>query len=157
MGIYSEEILSACSTFGYSCLLLDAAQAASLHANVQKKFTKSPGQAPLWERLISDASIHDVNGWKYISSFTHNQPVLIFFDARSDNFVVLLDNGSNLTDILGDCTGFVFYVTNQACDYLICFNDHDVLIGVGTAKKWIDDLKVKVRGRTDDESIGYQR
>src|SRR5262245_2031240 len=154
MGIYSEEILSACSTFGYSCFLLDAAQAASLHVTVQKKFAKSPGQAPLWERLIPGASIHDVDGWKYISLFTHNQHILIFFNAKSDNSVVLLDTGSSLTDILGECTGFVFYVTNKPYDYLICFNDHDMLIGVGTATAWIDDLQAKARGSTDCEGIG---
>jgi hypothetical protein len=54
-----------------------------------------------------------------------------------DRSVVFLKNGLNLSAILGECTGFIFYLTDLNFTYLICFNDHDILIGAGAAIDWV--------------------
>ena len=37
--------------------------------------------------------------------------------------------------------GFEFYVFDSSISYLICFNHHDQLIGVGSAKEWVNSLQ----------------
>jgi hypothetical protein len=36
---------------------------------------------------------------------------------------------------------FVFYITNLSFTYLLCFNDHNYLIGSGSAKEWIATIQ----------------
>ena len=58
--------------------------------------------------------------------------------------MVKIENGLHLSTILGDCFGFVYYLTNLNYEYIIGETDHGVLIGTGTAKKWIEQkLKEK--------------
>lgn len=140
MSGYSKEILKSCSQFNYVCHLLEPERTKLLQMKIEEKFAQSSGKSPLWERLISSTSVHDMNGWQYIASFVNKQPILVFFDETQDSTAVLVNDGGNLTNILAECTGFIFYITNQNCDYVICFNDHDVLIGSGTSEQWIDTL-----------------
>lgn len=141
MGQYSQEILSACKLIGCNCVPLEAQQALSLRSAVYKKFARPTCSKPLWERLVGASAVYTPNGWSYLATFTQDHPFLFFFDVPDDDTVLLLEVCPKVTEVLAECTGFVFYVTNPTHDYVICFNDHDVLIGVGTAAEWIESLK----------------
>lgn len=141
MGLYADEIIAACQRLGCNCKLLTSTEAAAIHTGIERRFTRQANGAPLWERLHSDSSIYDKNGWKLIQNFTSGEPLLIFFEWNEDQSFIMLEAGANLTAILADCVGFVFYVANATFDYLFCFNDHDFLIAVGLAAEWITYLK----------------
>lgn len=141
MGQYSEEILYACKFIGCQCEILELKQALALRSAVDKKFARSASSKPLWERLVGASAVYAPNGWRYITTFTQSHSFLFFFDVPDDEAVLLLEACSQVTEVLAQCTGFVFYVTNPTNNYVICFNDHDMLIGVGTAAGWIESLK----------------
>jgi hypothetical protein len=61
----------------------------------------------------------------------------MFFDRDRDESGVVFEAGSCLVNVLGECTGFEFYLTDLEGDYVICFNHHDFLIGTGSAETWI--------------------
>jgi hypothetical protein len=141
MGIHSSEIMKVCQELGCSCTLLEAKVSESVHTSVQLHFAQTNSSLPLWERLELDASVHDIEGWRHIENFIGKQPVFIFFDVDDDDSVVCLQDGSRITSILAECTGFVFYIADLEYNYLICFNDHDFLIGAGIAREWINRLR----------------
>ena len=42
--------------------------------------------------------------------------------------------------MLEETYGYEFYVTDEECTYLICFNHHDILYTCGRAIKWLEVL-----------------
>src|SRR5690349_5382209 len=107
-------------------------------ADVWRKFAnKTEGSKPLWEYLSDSCSIHHKDAWTWIAEFLSARPVLLLIDDSTEKSAVQITPGYGVVSVLGECTGFVFYITNDRLDYLLCFNDHDVLIGSGTAFDWV--------------------
>jgi hypothetical protein len=48
-----------------------------------------------------------------------------------------LDEGATITDLLKECTSFVFYITDPQLTFLLAYNDHGYLIVCGEAKEWL--------------------
>jgi len=139
MGHLSEEVVVSCEQFGTHYKLLNADKAILVRREIESRFAIERS-GPLWDRLHSHSGIYDQNGWKLIENFTDSQPILIFFEPHLDKSIVCLKNSLMLSNILGNCSGFIFYATNLTYDYLFCFNDHDALFGAGAAKEWIEGL-----------------
>jgi hypothetical protein len=70
----------------------------------------------------------------------------VFFELSDDPNLVYLAKGEQLSELLAECIGFVFYVLSLKSLRLYCFNDHDVLIVVDNwAKKTlVQDLANKL-------------
>ena len=130
MNSFSEEIVQSCREYDFSYSVFSEREAEEVLLEIESKFAKS-GELPLWERVADAQSIYDEYAWKRLGKIIGEQPIIIFFDSRRDSGVLKIDNGSKISKILSNCTGFVFYITNVQISFLICFNDHDVLIGVG--------------------------
>lgn len=96
---------------------------------------------PLWEQLIDRESICDSNAWEWLGQFVGDNEVLLILEPRDSETVLLLSNGADLVELLGNSYHYVFYVCDTNFNYLLAFNDHDYLIGCGTAIKWIRSLK----------------
>ena len=50
----------------------------------------------------------------------------------------------DLVSVLGECYGFPFCITSQKADYILCFDEHDCLIGSGKVKDLLQDLKKRL-------------
>jgi hypothetical protein len=64
---------------------------------------------------------------------------VLLFDLSNEAEMFQVPSGTALHDLLYNTFGFVFYVTDSEATYLICFNDHDFLIGCGSARRWIEE------------------
>ena len=95
----------------------------------------------LWERLEDTSAIHDADGWRRISEMLPDAPVTMLIDDADGVSGVEISRGKLVAEVLSRTVGFVFYVVSPRLEYLICFNDHDLLIGAGAAKAWIESLK----------------
>lgn len=84
-----------------------------------------PGDAPLWERMTTQGQ-QGADMWREASSFFSDEVVLLS-DADSHCFGFRLA-ADDVTRVLAECFGFVFYLTDPSCSTLVSFNDHDVLI-----------------------------
>lgn len=95
----------------------------------------------IWENFIDASHLQDPLGWSYIGNFIGDTFCLIMFYDFDSWVVMRINNGSDLTLLLGESYGFEFYVMDQNLTYVVCFNHHDQLICVGEAKRWLDNLR----------------
>ena len=68
-------------------------------------------------------------------------PAALFVRDAQGLCAFRFDNGPDLIAAIGSCSGFVFYVLDDANRFLLSFNDHDVLIGCGVAAEWVRELR----------------
>lgn len=94
------------------------------------------------EGLKDFSVINSKDGWSYIKDFIKDSCCLMFFNSIDDKTVLGINNGMDLYKILYETYGFEFYITNAETQYLICYNHHDCLLGSGTAKEWVNELKM---------------
>ena len=134
-----DEIAAAVSQLGVRAVELAAAETSDLEAQIECAFAR-PGLDPLWERLLDKESIHDPDGWKRIAEFVRGPAVLFVRDSQG-SCAFRFDVPNEIVDALGASYGFVFYIVDLEYRYLLCFNDHDVLIGCGAARSWVRSLR----------------
>lgn len=139
MGPLSEEIIASCEQLDIHYEVLDEDHVIVIRNKIESTLAVD-NDGPLWDRLHSYSGIYDQYGWSLITNFTEGQPIIIFFEPHLDKSIIYLKNSQMLSAVLGNCSGFVFYIANLACDYLFCFNDHDALLGAGTAEVWVNSL-----------------
>ena len=102
--------------------------------------TKKPGLW-LWENLSDHEELSDSNGWSLIPDFVSDNSCIMFFNQDEETKMFMVSNDKNLQYILSETCGYVFYVTNLQCFYLLCFYHHDVIFGCGNAEEWVKGLK----------------
>ena len=149
MELHANEVMDACKKFTCNCKLIESMKADTIRLEIERRFARQANDLPLWERLHSDSSIFNRNGWRLINAFTRSRAILMFFEYKEDKSVVEIQNSAHITEILEECTGFTFYITNETVDFLLCFNDHDFLIGTGSAQEWLHTLSHSEVSGTD--------
>ncbi len=95
------------------------------------------GARPLWERLRDSVSLHDADGWRLVSEYVRGAAVLVIEGSDGDALGYRFKESRELTRVLEESSGYVFYVTDAEATYLLCFNDHDYLIAAGAARAWL--------------------
>lgn len=141
MNFIIAEILNVVKAYNVKAFPLNEKESVVLIDNIYSNFTAVKNRIPLWENLLDIKTYRSNDGWKYVSDFIGNSSTMLFLDPAEGAFGVNIKDGENLNLLLENSFGFVFYLTNTELDYLICFNDHDVLIGCGDAKDWIEKLR----------------
>ncbi len=86
--------------------------------------------------------INNSNAWSLIKDYVKENKCIMFFNKSDDRNGFLISNGAELQKILEESFGFEFYITDENLSYLICFNHHDILYGLGKAKDWIKEVKI---------------
>ena len=97
----------------------------------------------LWEKFIQYEALSDGMAWSYIRYFVKDNECIMFFNQTEEEEMILIQSGEDLNYILSETYGFEFYITDKQCSYLLCFSDHAILYGYGTAKEWIERIKKK--------------
>jgi len=131
-----QGIIEAAQLIGYQIGELNSESIVGFRNLVEQKFANQ-GSSFLWSRFREHASIYDPEGWKKISHFIGQQPILLFFDVIEEPSIFLIEGGDTLQKILAECPNFEFYVSDNACTFVLCHNHHDYLIGTGSAHEWI--------------------
>ena len=116
--------------------VLGKEEADDLRKDILNKFAAGNPKV-IWQDLLSSASVHDPNAWRWIDSYLSGNSFVLFFDEQEDKSMFQFPPGTRLTPILEECPGFEFYVTDYAATYLLCFNHHDYLIAAGRAEAWL--------------------
>ena len=134
MHFIKESLLTAADVCSINAEVLEDEKTVEIKEYVYKKFTNGKKGTPVWEILTNDVSNYDPNGWSALSDFPYKGKVYVFFDDEDLTFI--FDNIKELVLALAECIGFVFYVTDVNCSFLLCHNDHDYLIGAGDIRGW---------------------
>ena len=110
---------------------------ALVRSRIESLYAEGPSYKPLWERLNEQVGVFDPDGWKTVEKYPFNDNLLMFFDLDNEKTMYLFSSIGDVVKILSECPGFVFYLTDCECTFLLCHNDHDYLIGAGDAKGWV--------------------
>ncbi len=137
----SNEILSVSKELKIEVQILSEEITTEYFAEIEKKYLLGNYHSFLWDGLSDYSFVDDSSGWKYLGQFIGDKPcILFFYDLEKWNAAVI-NSGHELVTLIGEMYGFEFYVFDSSVSYLICFNHHDQLIGVGSAKEWVNNLR----------------
>jgi len=126
------ELVASCVAVGCAYSVLSDEQVANFEREILDKFGFRHG-APLWEQLEAGSSRWDPHVWTSIASLVPKRPELILIaQVRTTTLTGLqLHDGDRLQDVLDDSYRFVFYVTDADVSFVVCANDHDMVISCG--------------------------
>ena len=127
----SKEMIDAAKEQGLEVSLVDEAEFRSLLTRIEEEFLDERKTFPLWERMRNPKSQQDPDAWRKFDKLIGARKTVIFFEQDRDRNAVLLASGKATSQVLSECTGFVFYLTDLSGSYLAAFNDHDMLLTLG--------------------------
>jgi hypothetical protein len=139
---YYQQVQEACEIFGIECQILTGIEAQKIHEAVEKIYFISDDSDERWTKRSLALTYETAGGtsevWKDLWHLTKDDSIYLMFDYDLDSSVVLIKDGSKISDILRETTGFIFYIADVGLNYLIFQNFHDVLFGLGEkATSWI--------------------
>jgi hypothetical protein len=129
-------ISEAATTLGIEFIRLSADATGEVFLRLRQKYGDSGSNLPLWETLREHVSRKRANGWQDVGEYVGDSPCLLVTE-KDGRDAYRIPSGSDLTELLSECPGFEFYVTNDDYDYLLCHNHHDYLIGTGKSAAWV--------------------
>jgi hypothetical protein len=138
----AEELINAGKELGVNCQLLAPDEASGYIKFVIEKFKpeKISGHLSIYNESIS---IPLQNNEFVFSRFLNDEPVFVFFDQENQNkgYVVVVDDGKKLSEIMKSSYGMEYFISNKKADYLIAVNWYVIEIA-GKAIEWMSHLKV---------------
>ena len=140
-----ESIEEALEATGYKLEELSPLESIFLRNKVSNKFTnKEETDSLFWESLTNSFDIRDKDAWKWLDEFIQLKEFYLYFDKSSDSTVYIFPENQSFTKFLSEFPGYVFYITNENLDFLICFNDSHYLIALGTAESWLRNKTIEL-------------
>jgi len=151
-----KEVLIAANEIGAQVAVLPKDSSKALHEELLTRFSIRKSMTRIWEGMANAAVVRDPNGWRLISEFLKEAPVIMLFDIVDDSGALRFERGSDVTQVLAASVGFEFYLTNDSIEYILAFNHHDFLIGDGSARQWIIGLVAHKGDRRDTSERGNE-
>src|SRR5262245_51916694 len=65
---------------------------------------------PLWESLKGEESLKSSRGWQLCGNYLPEEPKLLFCEPNNSNLIFEFKNSHDMTNMLANSFGFVFYV-----------------------------------------------
>jgi hypothetical protein len=145
MGYLSNEIQDIISKLKLSVTIVNKNRSFELKKKLAKKYSidKQRPQILSWQNLENAESHHDSDGWKLLENFVGEEEVLLFLNPEDEQIMWKFNNGTDLELLLSESTGFPFCIISEKANYILCFEDHDCLVGVGEAVSWIKEQREK--------------
>lgn len=141
MNYITKEINKIIKDYHLKSSLLPAEKMNYLYSNIIKHYCIK-NTSFIWESFKDYAYYQNSNAWSLIKDYVKENKCIMFFNKSDDRNGFLISNGAELQKILEESFGFEFYITDENLSYLICFNHHDILYGLGKAKDWIKEVKI---------------
>ena len=136
-----EKIDRIIKRLGIKANKLDKRESVAVIRQTLFKFCEQEEYAyPMWSHIKHFVSAVDPKGWKSIADFTKDQRTIMFFEWDEGKTMYLFEKGNDIPDVLDEMFCFVFYLVDPNYKYILCFNDHDYLIGAGDVKSWLVQL-----------------
>lgn len=141
MNYITKEINKIIKDFHLKSSLLPAEKMNYLYSNIIKHYCIK-NTSFIWESFKDYAYYQNSNAWSLIKDYVKENKCIMFFNKSDDRNGFLISNGFELQKIIEESFGFEFYITDENRSYLICFNHHDILYGLGKAKDWVKEVKI---------------
>lgn len=121
-------------------------ESIKIRKNVEELYCKN-GYGALWERInVENFGFHIPNNKTIFNKLNVDldDEIILFFEDSTDNTMFRLKNIADIMDIVAELFGFVFYMSDKDASFLLCWNDHEFVIGAGKAQKWVEELKKSI-------------
>ena len=141
MGYLSDEIQRAGQELGIAATNLSRRETDLVRPAIARRFRIDDRELLEHVKPGCAASLCEDGLWRRAADLAGSRPTYLFFRLSDDEAIWRIDDGRSLLAILGECIGFAFYIAPENLDYLAYFDDHDCVVGVGTAAEWIRALK----------------
>lgn len=123
---------------GVQACLLETAQRQLVLAQLGKFLGVDVTADAPWDCRAAPDGVYRPDGWKLIAKYVGRRHAYVFTPGAETMWSL---TGDDLLQVLSACPPLEFTVCSLACDYLLCFNHHDVLIGWGNAQHWASQLR----------------
>ena len=138
MAYFDDWIATACSDLGgVDVVRLDRQQSIKIVEEVTLKYGRWRTYGDLIERIYADCRIREPDGWRKIADYDYAGDVLLFVEPTFARSVYKFESIKLLSEILGECPDFNWYVVDECYDFLLAQGDHDMLVGAGKASAWV--------------------
>ncbi|MEX5630890.1 hypothetical protein [Pseudomonas marginalis] len=127
MNHLQEEIDKTVTHLEINSRKLQTYETTALINNLTKKFFKSESSFLDPVELNEKNSEHNPNFWKEIQ-YRINQKDLILLVLDSTYSGWEIDSAQDIASILGETTGYPFWVTDNKLTFLVHMDDHDCVI-----------------------------
>ena len=140
-----NEVTSACDVLGVAYRELSPEYVEALRQQLAAQFGPGADYLLTFDNMLGKNARQDTEGWALLQSFLNREPHLLFYDAPGsiDRHGVRFLDGSAIPKVLAECFGFPFYITDEAHRFVVGMNEHDYLIGVGSAEAWMRGLPAR--------------
>jgi hypothetical protein len=137
MAHLSAEVAEAANRLGFAVRRIPPAEAEALRRRIAFIYSLGPKYLLSYHYAENAESIHDRAAWSWLSDFLGRTEVYMLFNPDDDPDILRIPSGTMVVPLLKETTGFVFYLAPSDGSFLLCYDDHDCLIGLGTAGDWI--------------------
>jgi hypothetical protein len=137
----AEEVCRASEELGIQVHTLTMSQRKVVRAALLSKFGRDARFEFNFNNMQEYASLYHPDSWRWIDGLLPDAPVYLLTDPRDEDVGFEFTSGSSLLAVLGECFPFVFYVTDLTQSFVVGQDNHDVLIGAGSAMAWIHMLE----------------
>jgi len=143
-------VIGVAKSLGVNCSVMSRSDADRLRNDILAKFTRN-GHEPIWTDLNPCVVAADPDGsiQSTINDLLDGCPAVLLFDKDDDDVALRFSSASQLQLALVNCHPFVFYISNDAADYLIARDDHDNIYALDRnkvapqAEHWLRDAKAR--------------
>jgi hypothetical protein len=135
----ADEIRSATQSLGFTPArfrILAPKEAAQVYQSALRHFVPTGQPRWWWEhfRACMRIDFSSRDGWKHLSEFVPDPDERVWFiaeDIAPTEYSVWEATTRDVQDVIGECSGFEFYLVQHQFRWLLCENHHNVVIGVG--------------------------
>ena len=128
------------------CRELPESQGEQIFLDALKHFVASGDRRWWWEDFRQPSTtIKLEDAYRILPSLVPDEAELVWFIAEDDQlpfFPVFESNVQSISQIVGECYGFEYYIVQKQFEWLICENHHDTLFGIGK----VVEMKIKALG-----------
>ena len=127
MSYLEDEIDAAFNTLNIGAGKLDSSELNLLINALTRKFFKSQSNVLDPIELNEKSTEHNPDFWKEIPyRISERDLILVVFDSAYTAWKI--DNSRVLASVLGETTGYPFWITDSEITFLVHMDDHDCVI-----------------------------
>jgi hypothetical protein len=139
-----EEIQRAISNLGVDARKLDASELQTVRDALRERYARDPRIEFYCDNISDYAAFHAPDTWFWIEEFLPEKKLYLLTDPRSADAGFMFSSRLPLMKVLEECFLFIFYLTDDSFSFVLGQDDHDVLIGAGSAAPWVRGLRERV-------------
>jgi hypothetical protein len=132
---FTREVKEACELVGAKYQLITGEQAKQIYETVDKKFFTEERLGERWEKRVLTLDYETRGGsddaWRHVHNLTQGEPIYLMFNYDRDSNLFFFEDSSLISEVLGECFRFVFYISDPDLSYLLFRDFHSVFVATG--------------------------